>query len=118
VLLGALAHRSTRSVRHGLGATREDGRARLAFYERLGFREAFRTPKAGTPCASRWAGRVTIGIADVDAAIADHGLSPNLGGRPVEIVLWTDDVGREYACLTDAGAPTLGTPYDFLSELR
>jgi hypothetical protein len=34
------------------------------------------------------------GFADVEAASADHGLSPDLGGRPVEIVLWTDDTDR------------------------
>jgi hypothetical protein len=32
-----------------------------------------------------------MGIACIDAAISEHGLSPNLGGRPFEIVLWIDD---------------------------
>jgi hypothetical protein len=60
----------------------------------------------------------TIGIAAVDAAIADHGLTPNLAGGPVEIVLWTDDTDRDYARLTAEGTPSLGAPHDFVSDLR
>ena len=80
---------------------------RLAgFYEGLGFRETFRTPKEGTPVhVEVGLDGFTIGIAAVDAAIEDHGLSPNLNGRPVEIVLWTDDVDRDYARLTGEGRP-------------
>lgn len=91
----------------------------VAFYEGLGFRETFRTPKVGTPVhvELRLDG-FTIGIASVDAAIADHGLKPELGGRPVEIVLWTDDTDAAYQRLTAAGAPSLSPPHDFLSRLR
>lgn len=60
----------------------------------------------------------TVGIASVEAAIADHGLKPNLGGRPIEIVLWTDDTDRDYERLTADGAPSLSPPHDFLSNLR
>jgi predicted enzyme related to lactoylglutathione lyase len=60
----------------------------------------------------------TIGIAAVDAAIADHGLTPNLAGGPVEIVLWTDDTDRDYARLTAEGTPSLSAPHDFVSDLR
>ena len=68
----------------------------VRFYEGLGFRETFRTPKEGTPVHVEVVlDGFTIGIAAVEAAIADHGLNPNLGGRPVEIVLWTDDVNRD-----------------------
>jgi hypothetical protein len=45
-------------------------------------------------------------------------LSPDLGGRPVEILLWTDDTDRDYARLTAEGAPSLSAPHDFLSDLR
>jgi len=91
----------------------------VSFYERLGFRETFRTPKDGTPVhvEVRLDG-LTIGIASVEAAIADHGLSPQLGGRPVEVVLWTDDVDRDYGRLTREGAPSLSAPHDFLADLR
>ena len=62
-------------------------------------------------------GGLTIGVASVDAAVADHGLRPDLGGRPVEIVLWTNDKDGDYARLTDAGAPSLSPPHDFLADL-
>jgi predicted enzyme related to lactoylglutathione lyase len=91
----------------------------VAFYEGLGFRETFRTPKLGTPVHVELVlDGFTIGIASVDAAIADHGLKPELGGRPVEIVLWTDDTDDAYRRLTAAGAPSLSPPHDFLSRLR
>ncbi|HYB76370.1 MAG TPA: hypothetical protein VEC08_05380 [Nitrososphaerales archaeon] len=35
--------------------------------------------------------KFTIGISSVDAAVSHHGLNPNLGGRPISIILWTDD---------------------------
>ena len=60
----------------------------------------------------------TIGIADVEAAITDHGLNPDLGGRPVELVLWTDDVDGDHARLTAEGAPSLSAPHNFISDFR
>jgi hypothetical protein len=63
--------------------------ARLAgFYERLGFRETFRTPMDGPPVhVEVTLDHFTIGISSVEAAISDHGLNPNLDGRPIGIVL-------------------------------
>ena len=91
----------------------------VRFYASLGFRETFRTPEEGTPAHVELAlDGFTIGIASVEAASADHGLSPELGGRPFEIVLWTDATDREYARLTAAGAPALSPPHDFLADLR
>jgi catechol 2,3-dioxygenase-like lactoylglutathione lyase family enzyme len=91
----------------------------VAFYEGLGFRETFRTPQDGTPVHVELVlDGFTIGIASVEAAVADHGLNPNLGGRPVEIVLWTDDTDGSYARLTADGAPSLSEPHDWLSDLR
>ena len=91
----------------------------VSFYEGLGFRESFRTPTDGTPVHVEVVlDGFTIGIAAVEAAMADHGLNPNLAGRPVEIVLWTDDADRDYARLTAEGAPSLSAPHDFLSDLR
>jgi lactoylglutathione lyase len=86
------------------------------FYERLGFRETFRTPKQGTPAHVEVAlDQFTIGISSVDAAINDHGLKVNLGGRPAGVALWTEDVDRDYARLTAEGALSLSPPHDFLS---
>jgi catechol 2,3-dioxygenase-like lactoylglutathione lyase family enzyme len=91
----------------------------VSFYEDLGFRETFRTPEEGTPVhVELTLDGFTIGIADVEAASADHGLSPDLGGRPIEILLWTDDTDRDHARLTAEGAPSLSAPHDFLSDLR
>jgi predicted enzyme related to lactoylglutathione lyase len=91
----------------------------LRFYASLGFLETFRTPEEGTPVhVEVTLDGFTIGFASVDAAIADHGLRPDLGGRPVEVVLWTDDTDRDYARLTAGGAPSLSPPHDFLATLR
>jgi len=91
----------------------------VGFYESLGFRETFRTPEDGAPVhVEVTLDGFTIGIAAVEAASADHGLSPDLGGRPVEIVLWTDDTDRDYERLTADGARSLSAPHDFLADLR
>jgi catechol 2,3-dioxygenase-like lactoylglutathione lyase family enzyme len=91
----------------------------VRFYEGLGFRERFRTPKEGPPAHVEVAlDGFTIGIADVAAATADHGLNPRLDGRPVEIVLWTDDTDSDYSRLISLGAPSLSPPHDYLSNLR
>jgi len=91
----------------------------VRFYERLGFHETFRTPNDGMPVhVEVRLDDFTIGIASSDAAIADHGLSPDLGGHPIEIVLWTDNTDGEYERLTAAGTPSLSPPHDFLDALR
>jgi catechol 2,3-dioxygenase-like lactoylglutathione lyase family enzyme len=91
----------------------------LEFYTRLGFRETFRTPALGAPDHVELAlDQFKIGIASVSSASAVHGLKPDLGGRPFELVLWTDDVDRDHARLTADGAPTLSLPHDFLTNLR
>jgi len=79
----------------------------VGFYQRLGFRETFRTPRQGVPVhVELTLDHFTIGIASVDAAIADHGLNPDLGGRPIELVFWTDDTDRDHERLTADGAPS------------
>jgi len=91
----------------------------VAFYEGLGFRETFRTPSDGTPIhVELTLDGFVLGIASVDSARDHHGLSPELGGRPVEIVLWTDDTDGDYARLVAAGATSLAEPHDFLAHLR
>jgi catechol 2,3-dioxygenase-like lactoylglutathione lyase family enzyme len=91
----------------------------VRFYARLGFQERFRTPDEGTPVhVEVTLDGFTIGFASIDAVIADHGLRPDLGGRPVELVLWSDDTDRDYARLTADGAPSRSPPHDFLANLR
>lgn len=89
------------------------------FYENVGFRETFRTPERGEPDhVELTLGQFTLGVASVEAARGVHGLSLNLSGRPVEIVLWTDDTDRAFARLTSGGALPLSPPHDFLGSLR
>ena len=91
----------------------------VRFYVSLGFQETFRTPADGTPVhVELTLDGFRIGVASVDAAVADHGLRLDLGGRPVEIVLWTDDTDRANAGLTATGAPSLSPPHDVLAHLR
>lgn len=91
----------------------------VAFYQGLGFVETFRTPKEGMPVHVEVSLEgFTVGIATVEAAMADHGLKPNLNGRAIEIVLWTDDVDPAFADLTAAGSRILSPPHDFLDNLR
>ncbi|MFN8538051.1 MAG: VOC family protein [Thermomicrobiales bacterium] len=91
----------------------------VAFYQGIGFVETFRTPQEGMPVhVEVTLDGFTVGIATVEAAVADHGLQPKLDGRAIEIVLWTDDTDRAFAELTAAGAPALSPPHDFLGFLR
>jgi predicted enzyme related to lactoylglutathione lyase len=91
----------------------------VRFYASLGFLQTLRTPEEGSPDhVEVTLDGFTLGIASVDAAAVQHGLRPNLGGRPIEIVLWTEDTDRDYARLTAAGAPALSPPHDFLANLR
>jgi|SRR5208282_1060097 len=90
-----------------------------AFYGRLGFRETYRTPMEGSPVHVEVAlDHFTIGISSVEAAIKDHGLKPNLGGHPIAILLWTDDVDAAHARFVAEGAPSLRAPHDFRPDLR
>ena len=92
-----------------------DVRILVAFYEGLGFKEAFRFPSEGDPIhVELRLDHFTIGVASVDSAITHHGLKPKLDGRPIEIVLWTDDTDGDFARLTVEGAPGLSQPHDWL----
>lgn len=94
--------------------------ARLTgFYESIGFRETFRTPTEGTPeHVEVRLDHFTLAISSVQAAVDHHGRDPQLGGRPIEIVLWSDDADADYARLTAGGAPAVIPPHDFLETLR
>ena len=84
------------------------------FYERLGFRETYRTPRDGTPThVEVTLDQFTIGISSVEAAVSHHGLNPNLNGRPITIILWSNDTDRDYTRLTAEGAPSLSPPHTF-----
>jgi catechol 2,3-dioxygenase-like lactoylglutathione lyase family enzyme len=94
--------------------------ASLRFYrDLLGFTETFRTPRDGTPIhVETRLGGLTLGVASMDSAGSSHGLDLGEGPPRGEVVLWTDDVDRAFAPLTDRGVRALSEPHDFLENLR
>jgi len=102
-----------------IGLLTRDVMRLVRFYEGLGFRETFRNSKEGPPehVELTLAG-FTIGISSAEAAVTRHGWNPNLDGRPVYILLWTQDTDAAYARLIAAGASSLSPPHDFRSNLR
>lgn len=92
----------------------------MGFYEALGCRETFRTPRTGdTPDHVELdLDGFKIGIASVTAAARDHGLDPDPDGAAAELVLWADDTDAEYERLIRAGARSLSEPHDWLTNLR
>jgi catechol 2,3-dioxygenase-like lactoylglutathione lyase family enzyme len=91
----------------------------VAFYERLGFTETFRTPAEGPPLHVELVlDGFKVGIADVESARRDHGLDVSSEGRAVEICLWTDDCDASYAALLGLGATPMSEPHDWLGRLR
>src|ERR1700744_6446112 len=79
-----------------------------AFYLGLGFVETFRTPAAGDPVHVELVlDGFKLGIASIETAHADHGLSPKGEGRWIEVALWTDDTAAAARLLADEGAPGL-----------
>jgi uncharacterized glyoxalase superfamily protein PhnB len=78
----------------------------VSFYsQQLGFKQSFRYPASGEALhVELKLDHFTLGIAAVESAVQDHGLCPELGGHPVEIVLWNDDTDGAFARLTAAEA--------------
>ena len=93
----------------------KDLRRAVAFYERLGFVETFRTPAHGDPAHIELTlGTFILGIATVEAAREIHGLRPEGEGRWIEIALWTDDTDAAVSALTATGVSVLSPAHDFL----
>jgi catechol 2,3-dioxygenase-like lactoylglutathione lyase family enzyme len=93
--------------------------AAIAFYTRLGFTETFRYPESGdAEHVELTLDGFQLGIATVATAVDNHGLSPNVDGHGVELVLWTDDVDAAFERLTAEGARPLSAPHDWLANLR
>ena len=97
--------------------TRDINRA-VAFYVALGFEEAFRTPRAGTPIhVDLVLDGYRIGLATETSTREDHGLNPTADGQRAAVILWTDDVPAGYARLIDLGAKPIKTPKTWLDRL-
>lgn len=85
------------------------------FYAEIGFTETFRTPTDGTPIhiELRLLG-LTLGIASVASARADHDLPVSSDGNAMEVCLWCDDADAAFARLLEVGAAPLSQPHDWL----
>ncbi|MGH2444706.1 MAG: VOC family protein [Candidatus Limnocylindria bacterium] len=91
----------------------------LAFYTKLGFTESFRYPATGdAEHVEVVLDDFSLGIATLETAVENHGLSPNVDGQGMELVVWTDDVDAAFERLTAEGAPALSAPHDWLTDLR
>jgi catechol 2,3-dioxygenase-like lactoylglutathione lyase family enzyme len=91
----------------------------VAFYERLGFAERFRTPPEGAPIHVELdLDGFTLGVADAASARRDHGLDVTADGRGAEVCVWVEDVDAAYADLLAHGATRMSAPHDWLETLR
>jgi catechol 2,3-dioxygenase-like lactoylglutathione lyase family enzyme len=91
----------------------------VAFYERLGFAERFRTPDEGSPIHVELdVDGFTLGVADLESARRDHGLDVTSDGRGAEVCVWVPDVDAAYADLLAHGATVMSAPHDWLADLR
>ncbi len=88
--------------------------AGIRFYgDLLGLKETFRTPKTGTPTHVEFkVGGFTLGLGTVEAAKRVHGVTASPGSPAMAVVLWTDDVDREFARLAAAGVAVMQPPHD------
>jgi predicted enzyme related to lactoylglutathione lyase len=86
-----------------------------SFYISLGFIETFRTPAVGEPVHIELKlDGFTLGIATVQSAQENHGLSPQGEGRWIEVVLWTDDVDAAVEKLVPQNTSLVSPAHDFL----
>ncbi|WP_440102901.1 VOC family protein [Glutamicibacter mishrai] len=97
--------------------TRDIDRA-VSFYGALGFDEAFRTPRAGTPIhVDLVLDGYRLGLATESSTREDHGLEPIADGQRAAVILWTDDVISGYEMLISFGATPVKPPEPWLDRL-
>src|SRR5580658_6099402 len=97
-----------------------DIEAALSFYrDLLGFAETFRTPTEGVPehVELRLNG-FTVGLGTVEAARRVHGVVAAPGSLAMVMVVWTDDVDKDYAELVAAGVPVIQSPHNTGNDNR
>jgi len=88
------------------------------FYQALGFREVFRTPKDGDPIhVDLMLDGYRIGLATGRSTREDHGLAPVVAGQRAAVILWTDDTPAAYTTLLELGAKPLHPPSTWLDRL-
>lgn len=97
--------------------TRDINRA-VSFYGALGFDEAFRIPRAGTPIhVDLVLDGYRLGLATESSTREDHGLEPIADGQRAAVILWTDDVISGYEMLISLGATPVKPPEPWLDRL-
>ncbi|MGW6195589.1 VOC family protein [Kribbella sp. NPDC055110] len=85
----------------------------LRFYKDvLGFTETFRTPTESPNHVELTLNATAIALSTVEAAKSHQGIDAAPGAPAMCLVLWTTDLDRAYAHLTESGAPTVTTPHD------
>ncbi len=89
-----------------------DIEAGLRFYrDLLGFKETFRTPTSGTPEHVELTLRgFGLGLGTVEAAKRVHGVDASPGNHAMSLVIWVEDVDKDYEHLTSAGTPVVQPP--------
>jgi catechol 2,3-dioxygenase-like lactoylglutathione lyase family enzyme len=96
----------------------EDAERAAAFYARLGFEEAFRTPAVGAPIhVDVVLDGMRLGLATRASVRDDHGLATTPGDGRAAVAVWTDDVPQELARLEQDGVPVLKPPSAWLGRL-
>ena len=97
-----------------------DIEAGLRFYrDLLGFQEAFRTPKEGTPeHVELTLDGFMLGLGTVEAAKRVHGVDPSPGVPAMVVVVWADDVDAAFERLQSAGVPVLQPLHDTGNDNR
>lgn len=96
----------------------EDVERAVAFYQRLGFTEVFRTPRTGAPKhVDVTLDGYRLGFASHEASHDDHDLATNREDSRAAVILWCHDTPAAYQRLLDAGATPLQGPHEFLAGL-
>lgn len=97
--------------------TRDIERA-IAFYEAIGFTQAFRVPMDGDAIhVDLELAGYRIGFATEETTRNDHSLNPVATGQRAAVILWTSDIPAAYQRLLDIGASPLHPPAPFLGRL-
>ena len=88
------------------------------FYQRLGFKEVFRTPPEGSPIhVDLVLDGYRIGLASESSTRHDHGLDPVVSGQRAAVILWTDDTPTAYSHIQELGAVPVKEPEPWLDRL-
>jgi hypothetical protein len=99
---------------HQINIYAHDVEACRVFYTALGFVEGFCYAPAGEALHVELSGAgLTLGIAQIAAARAEHGLAVSRDGSGMELVLWCEDASEAFRTAVALGATALSEPHEF-----